>query len=182
MSHKDAIRLLFPIELAGVFDADITVEGNILDEIQAQAAVLLEEMFADGATKLLTDWERIYGLTPAADATIQSRRDNVVRKIRERGGLSRKYFIALAAAMGYTITIEELQPFMAGWGRAGDPVYDEKVRFVWRVNVADQPLYYLRAGQSASGERLLWWPSVTVLENLFNDLKPAHTFIIFDYS
>ncbi len=182
MSHKDAIKLLFPAELGGVFDDDIAVEGNILDEIQAQAAELLAEMFPDKTTKLLTDWERVYGLKPVSDATIQSRRDNVVRKIRERGGLSRKYFIALAAAMGYTITIDELQPFMCGWGACGDYLYVEEVRFIWRVNIADQALYHFRAGQSASSERLLWWPSVTVLEDLFNDLKPAHTFIIFNYA
>jgi len=182
VSHKDAIRLLFPVELTGVFDDDITVEGQILDEVEAQAEELLEEMMPDRTVKLLTDWERVYGLTPSSDATLQSRRDNVVRKIRERGGLSRVYFIALAAAMGYTITIEELQPFMAGWGRAGDPLYEEEVRFIWRVCVAGQALYYYRAGLSTGGERLLWWPSVTALEDLFNDLKPAHTFIIFDYS
>jgi len=182
MSHRDVIKLLFPIELAGVSDGDIALEGAILDDVEAQARELLEEMFPDRSFTCLTDWERVCGLKPVEDATLQSRRDNVIRKLRERGGLSRASFIALAAAMGYTVTIEELQPFMAGWGRAGDPLYEEEVRFIWRVNVAGQALYYYRAGLSAAGERLLWWPSVTALEDLFNDLKPAHTYIIFDYS
>jgi len=182
MSHSDVIRLLFPVELTGVSDDDIALEGEVLDSVEAQAKELLGEMFPEKSIRCLTDWERVCGLTPAADATLQSRRDNVVRKLRERGGLSRKYFIALAAAMGYTITIEELQPFMAGWSRAGDPLYEEEVRFIWRVNVAGQALYYFRAGLSTSGERLLWWPQVTALEDLFNNLNPAHTYIIFDYS
>ncbi len=182
MSHSDVIKLLLPLELAGVSEADIAREGQVLDDVELEAQELLREMFPDRSARCLTDWERVCALVPASDATLQSRRDNVVRKIRERGGLSRRYFIALAAAMGYTITIEELQPFMAGWGRAGDPLYEEKVRFIWRVCVAGQAFYYYRAGLSAGGERLLWWPSVTALEDLFNDLKPAHTFIIFDYS
>ncbi len=89
MSHKDALRLLFPLELGGVFDADIEAEGAILDATQERAEDLLTEMRPDAATETITGWERIYGLVPASDATLQSRRDNVVRKIRERGGLSR---------------------------------------------------------------------------------------------
>jgi uncharacterized protein YmfQ (DUF2313 family) len=182
MSHRDVIKLLLPLELTGVSDADIALEGQVLDDVEAQAKELLGEMFPDRSVRCLTDWERVCALVPAADATLQSRRDNVVRKLRERGGLSRKYFIALAVAMGYTITIDELQPFMAGWSRAGDPLYEEEVRFIWRVRVSGQALYYFRAGLSTAGERLLWWPSVTALEDLFNSLKPAHTYIIFDYS
>jgi len=56
------------------------------------------------------------------------------------------------------------------------------VRFSWRVKVSGQALYYFRAGLSTSGERLLWGPQVTALEDLFNNLNPAHTYIIFDYS
>lgn len=182
MSHKDALALLFPVELGGVEADDITVEGKTLDDVESQSNQLLREMFPDMTYMLLTSWERVLGLVPGPDATLQSRRDHIIAKIRERGGLSRAYFISLAAALGYAITIDELQPFMAGWGRAGDPLYIEAVRFVWRVNITGQPVYYFRTGLSCASERLLSWLPVTAIEDLFRDLEPAHTFAIFNYA
>ncbi len=139
-------------------------------------------MFPDQSYELLCCWERVCGLVPGANDTLQMRRDAVIRKLRERGGISKKYFIDLAATMGYTIRIEELKPFMAGIGRAGDTLYVKESIFIWRIKVSGKSLYYFKAGQAAAGERLLWWPDQSVLENLFNELKPAHTYIIFDYS
>jgi uncharacterized protein YmfQ (DUF2313 family) len=182
MSHRDTLKLLFPIELQGDFEKDIELEGKHLDAAQSNAERLLNEMFPNQSYELLPDWERVCGLTPGSDDTLQLRQEMVVRKLRELGGLSRAYFIQLAVSIGYTITIEELLPFMAGIGRAGDALYVEAVIWIWRVKIAGQSLYYFRAGQSSAGERLLWWLPQAALENILNELKPAHTFIIFDYS
>lgn len=182
MLHKDALKLLFPLELGGDFATDIELEGQHLDSAQARAEVLLKEMFPDQAYELLTSWERVCGLVPGAEDTLQKRRERILQKLREIGGLSRAFFIAYAATLGYTITIDELWPFMTGIGRCGDPLYIREVIWIWRVNVADVPLYYFRTGQSATGERLLWWPAQDVLESVFRDIKPAHTFVIFNYS
>ena len=182
MLHKNVLKLLFPIELTGDFEKDIELEGEHLDAAQTRAEELLKEMFPDQSYELLPGWERVCGLTPGSDDTLQLRREMVIKKLRELGGLSRPYFIQLAASLGYTITIEELRPFMAGIGRAGDALYIEAVIWIWRVKIAGQSLYYFKAGQSTAGERLLWWPVQTALENILNELKPAHTFIIFDYS
>ncbi len=182
MLHKDTLKLLFPIELQGKFEKDIETEGKHLDAAQSNAEDLLKEFFPDGAYELLPDWERVCGLTPGADDPLQLRRDRVIKKLRELGGLSRAYFINLAASLGYTISIEELRPFMAGIGRAGDTLYIYESIWIWRVKVSGQALYYFSAGQSAAGERLLWWPAQTAMEDLLKDLKPAHTYVIFDYS
>lgn len=182
MLHSEVLKLLFPVDLGGVFDDDIAVEGAALDRAQERAYDLLREIFPAGSHELLNRWERVCGLSPSDDAALQSRQADVVRKLREQGGLSRAYFVALAAAIGYTIEIEELLPFMAGWGRCGDATYVEDARWIWVVTVTNQSLYYFRAGMSVAGERLLWWPAQTILENIFNDLKPAHTYIVFAYS
>lgn len=182
MLHKNALKLLFPIALQGDFEKDIELEGKHIDNAQSRAEQLLKEMFPDGAYELLHAWERVCGLVPGADDPLLLRRDRVIKKLREFGGLSRAYFIGLAASLGYTITIEELMPFMAGWGRAGDTLYIYESLWIWRVKVSGQALYYFRAGQSAAGERLLWWPVQSALENILTELKPAHTFVIFDYS
>ncbi len=181
MSHSNVLKLLLPISLEGVFDQDIEIEGAHLDSAQNRAQELLGEMFPDGAHDLLPDWERVCGVIPGESDPLQLRKDRVIRQLRSKGGLSRQYFISLAAEMGFQITIDELCQFMAGIGRAGDALYEEECIFIWRVNVMNQPLFYFRAGQSASGELLLWWPVETVLENLFIELKPAHTFVYFIY-
>lgn len=182
MSHKNVLKLLFPLELGGDFEKDIELEGKHLDTAQARAEDILKEMLPDQAYELLPDWERVCGLTPGADDPLQLRRDRVIKKLRELGGLSRAYSINLAASLGYTISIEELRPFMAGIGRAGDTLYIYESIWIWRVKVSGQALYYFSAGQSAAGERLLWWPAQTALEDIIKELKPAHTYVIFDYS
>lgn len=181
MNHADTLKLLFPLEITGVFDADIALEGQQLDAAQVSAEVLLQEMFADTAYHRLADWERVCGLQIEISDTLQMRRNAVVRKLQEVGGLSRAYFIALAASNGWIITIDELQPFMCGWGRCGDPVYAESVRWIWRVNLPGQAAYLFYAGTSAAGEPLSWWLTNAKLETLLNELKPAHTYIIFNY-
>ena len=181
MSHSDVLKQLFPIELGGVFDDDAAIEGKYLDEVQTSAETLLREMHPDQAYETITDWEREYGLTPEADAPLQSRRDAIVKKRRELGGLSRAYFIALAASIGWEITIEEPQPFMAGVSRCGDRVYAQGVVWIWIVTTQSRPYYSFRAGVSCAGERLGWNPGDSALETLLNELKPAHTFIVFNY-
>ncbi|MBI5205098.1 MAG: DUF2313 domain-containing protein [Nitrospirae bacterium] len=182
MLHKDSLKLLFPFDLGGEFNKDIEIEGKYLDTAQARVDNLLKEMFPDGAYELLCCWERVCGITPGADDTLQLRRNSIIRKLREIGRLDRKYFMDVAAAMGYTITIEELHPFMAGLSYAGDTLYVEESIFIWRVHISGQSLYYFRSGESSAAERLLWWPVQTIIEDLLNDLKPAHTYIIFVYN
>ncbi len=160
MQHSDTLKLLFPAEIVGVFDDDIALEGNHLDAAQTSAEGLLLEMFPESASDLIASWERVCGLTPATGATLQTRQNAVLRKLRERGGMSRSYFIALAAVIGHTITIDELLPFMAGWGCAGDRIYIEEAIYIWQVNAP-----------GGSEE----------LEILFDELKPAHTAVVFNY-
>lgn len=160
MNHEDVLKLLFPVEIGGVCGDDFALEGRRLDLAQTSAEGLLREMFPDKADALIPDFERVYALIPATGATLQERRSAVIRKIRERGGLSREYFIGLAALHGHDITIDELKPFMAGWGSAGDRVYVQGVLWIWQVNAP-----------AAAG----------TLAALFESLKPAHTAVFFNY-
>lgn len=181
MSAETTLRQLFPIELGGDHSADLAIDGAHLDAAQRSGETLLAEIFPDQTSRLLADWERVLGIVPGADYPLQFRRELVVRKIRERGGLSRSYFIGLAAALGYTIEIIEPIPFMVGWGRIGDRMDGADVCYQWGVRILGQPVYRFRVGESAVGERLLWWRSQTLLEDIIRELKPAHTFVYFIY-
>lgn len=181
MNHADTLKLLFPVEITGDFAADIALEGAHLNNAQASADMLLLEIFPDAAYKTLADWERVCGLIPAVTDTIEMRRDAVIQKLCAKGGLSRKYFIDLAASLGWTITITELNSFMASWHRCGDKLYVVSARWSWQVNVFSAVAYMFRAGISCAGERLGYWKPTAQLETLFNELKPAHTFVIYKY-
>ncbi|OGQ60734.1 MAG: hypothetical protein A3J24_06365 [Deltaproteobacteria bacterium RIFCSPLOWO2_02_FULL_53_8] len=103
--------------------------------------------------------------------------------IRATGGMTRDYYIGLAAALGYAITIEEFMPFMAGWSEVGvDSLYTEDSVYVWQVNVlnSNTPEYRFEVGVSRAGDRLLYFSDV-FFEALFNRLKPAHTAVVFAY-
>ncbi len=180
-ANRDALRHLFPIELGGSHDADLDLDAAHLDTAQANGESLLVEMRPDQATQLLPDWERVLGLSLGPDDPLQLRHEQVVRKIRERGGLSRAYFLGLAQTLGYVVEIVEPVPFMAGWGAAGDELFGESICYQWGLIIHNQPIYNFRAGESAAGEPLSWWNSQTFLEALFTDLKPAHTFVYFSY-
>lgn len=177
----DTLRLLFPVELGGDHDADLTLDARGLDTAQANAEILLAEMFPDQAAVLLVDWERVVGITPGMDEPLQLRREAIVRKIRDRGGLSVAYFASLAASMGYVVNIAEPLPFMAGWGAAGDELFSDVVVYQWGLEIHNQPIYEFRAGESTAGEMLSWWNQQAWLEEVFRELKPAHTFVYFSY-
>ncbi len=181
--HSDALRALMPVALGDAALADIELEGALLDEATASADVLLREMFPDAAVALLADWERVAGLPdPCTGAlgTLQQRQSAVVERLRDKGGCSIPFFIAVAAALGYAVTIDEFTPFRCGASAAGDPVCDDEWAFVWQVNAAETAVTYFAAGASAAGEPLAAWGDA-VLECVFGRRKPAHTYIIFAY-
>ncbi|MEX9951552.1 YmfQ family protein [Providencia rettgeri] len=134
------------------------------------------------AESLLPDWERVLDLTPDAKLSYQQRLELVLVKLAETGGLSIPYFVQHAKKLGYDITIDELDPFQAGVSRAGDRLTHPGILWVWVVNIfgSKAQFYRFRAGGSIAGERLSFWAD-SVIETVFNDLKPAHTFCYFTY-
>ncbi len=182
MSAETTLKQLFPLELGGEHEATLAVDGRSLDAARQSIDTLLREVFPDTTSGMLPDWERVLGLSPGADDPVIYRLEQVVRKMRERGGLSISYFIELAASIGYAISIEEPKPFMAGVGQAGQEVMDPLVIYEWGVAMPSRPVYSFTAGQSAAGDPLSWWDGDERLEQIFRDLKPAHTFCYFNYS
>ncbi len=151
--------------------------------IHARDCDLLSESYPGTALETLVDWERICGLPDACTgplSTLQERRAAVLFKLAARGGQSRAYFIGVAAALGFDITITEFTPFRAGRSRAGDPVYGLDWVYAWRVNALSWTIGYFRARQSTAGEALRRWGN-RLLECVLDMLKPAHTILQFAY-
>ncbi|MGL5344860.1 MAG: YmfQ family protein [Plesiomonas sp.] len=162
--------------------AELGAEGAIFDGVRQRSDNVLNAVTPFYAHDLLPDWERVLDVTHENEDTYQQRLNRVLTKIAETGGLSIPYFKRLASSMGYHITIDELDAFRAGRNRAGDTIYSPDVIWIWRVNVFGSKVqtYRFRAGASTAGERLSYFAD-TVIETVFNDLKPAHTFCYFTY-
>lgn len=176
--------LAFPRESGTVLDALLDSMAQELARIDARGEVLFEEAIPLTTFELLADWERVAGLPDNCSGllagTIQGRRNDLVSKLNARGGQSIAYFIAVARALGFYISIRELRPFRIGSGHVGDPLLPEEAVFVWEVVSPETTITYFRAGQSAVGEPLRAWGNA-LLECRITHLKPAHTQVLFLY-
>jgi uncharacterized protein YmfQ (DUF2313 family) len=144
---------------------------------------LISQIFPCSTTELLTEWEQTLGLPDPCTGpldTIQQRQGAVCSKFCSRGGQSKQYFIDLAAAAGFAISIKEFAPFRASINRAGDPVRGQDWAFAWEITTQATTIVYFRASLSTAGEPLATWGNKT-LECLIERYAPAHTVIIWRY-
>jgi uncharacterized protein YmfQ (DUF2313 family) len=164
-------------------DADLLTLMPLWSRLQTKLNDLITQIFPCSTTELLPEWEATLGLPDPCTGplpTMQQRTAAVCGKFAARGGQSRTYFLHLAASLGFTIELETFKPFTASQSRAGDPCYDEKWAYVWRVIADPTQVLFFIASYSAAGDPLATWGN-KLLECEFNAYKPAHTVIIFSY-
>lgn len=179
----------WPRETGSTLMRLLLAKADELARVDGRAADLLEEVDPRTTLEMLDDWERVAGLPdnciPAPDS-IAERRAALLARLTGQGGQSRAYFVELAAAMGYAVTIDEFGPFVAG-SLAGQDLNGEAWAHAWRVNV--QPpavdtgegftITYFTAGSDA-GERLAGFGSLD-LECVISRARPAHSIVLFSY-
>ena len=186
MNHLELLTLLLPKPYDAtdpVLAASLAAEGAALDAAHASFQVVAEGISPDGADGLwLADWERVLGLPDTcAGGYGQTQAERIaaaLSKMRQRGGQSRAYFIGVAKALGYEITIEEHSVFVCG-STCGQALYNESWRFVWTVRAPATTVRPFTC-RSACGDPLASWGN-KLLECVINRLKPAHTYVIFAY-
>ena len=178
-NFSNALKLLFPVKnLEGVHEADLELEARALDALQDRAEQLLDELSPATAFETLEDWERVYDCIPGVEDPIQLRQSRILQKMRELGRLDLAYFKSMAEGMGFSVVIEELKPFMCGWGEIGDELMADDADWCWRVYVTEAPGIYFRIGESTIGEYFSYGYQ-SLLEKIFDALKPADTFVEF---
>lgn len=141
----------------------------------------------------LAEWEHDLGLPDPCldeDMTTALRRRAAVAKVRHAATITPADFVALAATLGYTISIEEPKPFACGESECGGT--DETVggdqlgnaiQFHFIVKVNGVALEYFECGTSEIGlDRLLDFRTAEDLECVFRRVAPAWTMPVFDYS
>jgi len=156
-----------------------------LARVDGRAWRLLEEADPRTTAELFLDWERVAGLPDACaiayggEQTVAQRRAALVGRLTTLGGQSPSYFIGLAAALGYAITITEFRAHTVS-DDVNHPLYDIAWNFAWQVNSALNTVTVLTVVSPVS-DPLAFWGN-TLLECVLKRLKPAHTEVLFNYS
>jgi len=150
--------------------------------IDQRGEQLLDEADPRSTFELLADWERVTGLPDpcvGGDPSVAQRRASLLQKVTSLGGASRDYFIAVAAALGFVVTVSEF--------RAQDvnddvdyPIYGVEWNFAWQVNAPLNTVGEFDV-EGTANDALAWWGNEQ-LECVLRPLRPAHTQVLFAYS
>ena len=158
-----------------------TTQGGMANAIADAAAFVharfstLTEIESDPAqtTELLPDWEQDFGLPDPClplNATIAMRRGALLARIAEGEDPTPAYFVALAATIGYTVTVSfATSSFGAGWQNT------------WFINAPSITSRHMHAGANVTGE-YLELPGNSFLECVMRRANPGHMQLIFNYS
>jgi len=201
--HAVLLAALLPSSyaLTGRIEPELAAEGGALDTALAASLEPLRGLTPLAALEWLEDYERVYDLPGdcrQSGLLLQERLALLTIALAERAAINRAYFIWLAAQLGYAITIEEYDPFRAGFARAGERITNYETLFtagsaagqslrqgapwqyVWMVHAQGDPTTIFRAGVSCAGEPLASW-SNQLLECAVRNAAPAHTLVHFAY-
>lgn len=153
-----------------------------LARVDSRAGQLIDETDPRTTNELLADWERVAGLpdscVTAAQSTAQ-RRAALHAKLTTLGGQSTAYFIALAASLGYTVTITEFEQHTVV-DDVEHPLYSHPWQFAWQINAPQDTVGTLSVTDTVA-DPLAWWGN-ELLECVIRRIKPAHTHVLFAYS
>lgn len=150
----------------------------------SQAALaLIANAFPATALDLIPEWQESLGLPdPCAGVapTLIQQRQQIVARLTNSGGQSAPYFIGLAAALGYTITITNDAPFRCGQSRVGDHLGSSDWFFLWTVHAPEFTTQPFLVGQSTAGDPL-GSTGNAVLQCEIEEAMPAHTVLQFNF-
>ena len=172
-------------------------EGSVLTEflygqadefarVDERSNDLLQERDTRYTSELLVDHETDLGLPDECSPdsqTIQERRAAAHGRLISLGGQSPAYFIDLALAYGWTVTITEYSAFICGEHAAGEGCGDSDNFFYWKVTITigGGNIIYFAAGESESGDLLSFLSGSNTMLCYFEKYKPAHTVLIWEY-
>lgn len=175
----------WPREPAALLTRLLDAFADEFARIDARADQLIDEADPRTTYELLADWERVTGLPGTCallagiDFTVEQRRAALVTKLTERGGQSRAYFIALAARLGFTVTITEYHE----WSVLDDVealLCGADWNFAWQVNAPLNTVIDWTVESDVEMPFAVWGNAL--LECAISEDKPAHTVALFAYS
>jgi uncharacterized protein YmfQ (DUF2313 family) len=179
--YRKLLQSLLPRGRAWTRDENSTLTellngfGEELARIETRSEDLIDETFPRSSVELLTDHETDYAIPDEGNtlAPTTGQRQNVI--YAKKVGVGQQdpdYFITIGAALGYTLTITEYVPSLAGIVKAGEEIGGEYVGYYWTVNIdvsAEMMEFYTLA-------------NITQLIIEIEKRKPAHTEVFFRYT
>ncbi len=153
--------------------------------IDARNEQLLAEMDTRTVSELLPEWEIDYALPGPCITEPQSftqRRAALISKFRHVGRQDREFFIEVAAALGYTITITEYNEANPGphTDYAGLPLTGDAWNYVWQINAQDTSSDAREYGSGYPGPYVGF--GIELLECTMRSLAHTHRVLFFAYS
>lgn len=149
----------------------------------AAAAQVLVDGRPDTTFNLLEEWEKSLGLPDpctAANPSLQQRQAAVRAQFGARGALTKASFIAMAAALGFTITITEFKPFAVD-DSVDLPLLEPEWSFIWQVNAPQIVTGYFSVDQSAVDDPLEDFFAGELVCRITRN-APAETLVLFAFS
>lgn len=178
------VGLVWPRDAAAIQSAVTRALANSFQRSDSESMSLLTNLFPKTAVTMLPEWEATLGLPDDCSIgevdTISKRQNAVVSKLISSGGQSVAYFISVAKALGYNITITQFRQARAGMSACGDALNGDDWPLTWRVNAESITLVYARCGLSYCGDPLRSWGNKQ-LECRINALTPSHTIVKYGY-
>ncbi|AOF14044.1 TPA: YmfQ family protein [Yersinia enterocolitica] len=176
--------LVWPRQLNGVQTSTLRALARSYQRSDEDARDLLDAAFPSTATAMLPEWEATLGLPDLCaigeiDSIIQRQRA-VVSKLFGIGGQSVAYFIRVAEALGYTISITQYRQACAGMSVCGDALNGDEWPFTWLITAPETTINYAQCGLTYCGDPLRSWGNKQ-LECRLTVLNPSHTILKFGY-
>lgn len=152
---------------------------------------LIDEMFPQTVIESLDEWEIEYGLPAPCysglSLTTEERQKILLAKFASVGGQNKDYYISIAADLGFEVTITEFNGArftLDTYGDSSGTAYGLTSHpYEWYVNVSGvDTIYAIYTTDRYSGTQYQKLGiDTSILECVINELKPAHTQVIFNY-
>ena len=169
----------FPRNAASVRGKLMLAIGDGLSRAEQLAHdLVVREGDPRSATFMFPDWVAMTGVEP--QPTHAETLALVMARIQGLGGQSADYFVAIAAALGFTITVVKHRPRRHG-APMGPPHAGRDWAFVWDVISPLTTRHMRNHGTARMGEPYSTWGNA-VLERIIRRYAPAHTLVRFIYS
>lgn len=187
MNHAELLKISLPPVTydpkAKHLAIELDAEGKALDRALENARIVREGVVPN-AGPLLEDWERVLGLPSPCSAALgltRNQRLNAVKaKINEGGTFNKAKAIELAAALGYSIVIEEHRAREYRRARFGGLYGGRDWNFVWDVISTNNTIFSRKIGSGRYGERYRTWGNA-VLECVMRPKAESGTIVRFIY-
>jgi uncharacterized protein YmfQ (DUF2313 family) len=168
--------------------------------VEERVTDALKEADPRESFEILDDWERLLGIPDECtetDRSLSERRQQIVQKLTNVGGLSAEFYEFICAQLGFQVTVENRVNFLAGRGRAGDALWNYfnrhfvagspagmalteiGWRFYFNVEMPVTAVEVFEAGDVA-GTPLREFTN-PLIECTIRKLKPAHAGVTFTF-